>query len=1036
MRNALVSLGALAVVVAHASPSLAAGKPDKPPPVYTVTFVSHTEIEATCETQVCWDVTSPTSQAISHFILGVAGCSATGATMRFGNGTVKSYTASQLASMTMTNDPICGDTGIKFPDGFADGETRRLCMTYAGMHPLATGNVTSFDLKAGNACIPTIGVEGAACGESSTCDGDGCGEGVWTCAPNHGPAICTGAGEMNACGGCEVLPGSVGDACELDKCRHGFLACDPANVNGLTCVTEDVDCSDRDTACSTYACDPVDGACKPKDVFPDACGPDLDGNVCNGVPVCDPSKGCVNGPRPTCDNGVFCDGVDSCDPVAGCVVSPPCPSGEYCQEDTRACSACPDGSAKNACGGCGALPAAPGAECGDGDLCNPGHYACGADHQLACVTTPVDCSDHDTECSTFECRYGACVPVTSDDAFCGATRSSLCVSATCDAAVGCVESPVVCQDDGLACDGVEACDPQDGVCRSGSAPCAGSYCNEADDGCYACPDFKPKNVCGGCGPLAHEPGTPCGDACTTAVWACDGTSVACVVTDVKVCDDHDACNGKESCDPKLGCLTVSPGPVCDDGKFCNGKETCNPASGACVAGTAPSCDDGKYCDGTESCSESAKACVPGNPACPDGQSCRESDHACLECGVASDCDDDISCSTDGCSAAGTCTHDFAPCSTCTQGSAVDLGLIGKVNLLACGNFTNGTDVLGRVAVKGDMSMRAFAIASVVPGGQALVVGGNLSLTNGTVYGDTAYGGALTSSGVEFRGAIARGTPIDFAFECSTVAIASRRLAAVGANGTTTVSYGTITLKGTSTTLNVFRLAAADLNAANGIYVDVPKGVPTIINVVGGTAVTFQNFSMWLGSDSTVSSNDPTPTSILWNVVDATSVTSNIALAGTLLAPAADITLTTGHVDGGVIGKNVSGPGELHSFPFAHAITCPAPAPAQTCTATGTFLLVGSWTGGFQGNLAVKNTGTLPIKSWKASFSFNGSEKVSGPWNVGSWSQSGKLVTMSGASYTNAIAVGGEVPSYNRPGFNGQGTYVAPAPAVTVTPTCN
>jgi hypothetical protein len=90
-----------------------------------------------------------------------------------------------------------------------------------------------------------------------------------------------------------------------------------------------------------------------------------------------------------------------------------------------------------------------------------------------------------------------------------------------------------------------------------------------------------------------------------------------VPCDPAACDDGDACNGIETCDPATGCV---PGPpvTCDDGDACNGVETCDPATGACVHGTPVVCDDGDACNGVETCDPATGDCLSGPRADSDG----------------------------------------------------------------------------------------------------------------------------------------------------------------------------------------------------------------------------------------------------------------------------------------------------------------------------------------------------------------------------------------------------------------------------------
>lgn len=45
-----------------------------------------------------------------------------------------------------------------------------------------------------------------------------------------------------------------------------------------------------------------------------------DGDVCNGVEICNFILGCVLGESFVCDDGDVCNGVEGCDISSGCVV--------------------------------------------------------------------------------------------------------------------------------------------------------------------------------------------------------------------------------------------------------------------------------------------------------------------------------------------------------------------------------------------------------------------------------------------------------------------------------------------------------------------------------------------------------------------------------------------------------------------------------------------------------------------------------------------------------------------------------------------
>ncbi|MEU9168034.1 cellulase family glycosylhydrolase [Streptomyces sp. NPDC048420] len=80
-------------------------------------------------------------------------------------------------------------------------------------------------------------------------------------------------------------------------------------------------------------------------------------------------------------------------------------------------------------------------------------------------------------------------------------------------------------------------------------------------------------------------------------------------------------------------------------------------------------------------------------------------------------------------------------------------------------------------------------------------------------------------------------------------------------------------------------------------------------------------------------------------------------------------------------------------------------PAGSCSVG--YRVVGEWQGGFQGEIAIRNTGTSAVTGWKLGFSFADGQTVSNMWG-GTAAQSGGAVTVSPASYTSTIPAGGSV----------------------------
>ncbi len=820
-------------------------------PVYTVTFVSHDYDEGRCETKVCWDVVSPTRQAISHFTIGIDGCDPVGATVRtLPSGAERTYSASRLDALYTAHDPRCGVAGIKFDDGFRDGEARRVCLTYAGMQPLATA-ATDFAIKAGTACIPTVKVDGPACGEPASCDEGECGEGVWACPDEGGPAVCELEGD--SCGGCSE----------------------------------------------------------------------------------------------TCGDGSWCGGGE-CDPDAGsCVVVDRCPdsSAPHCQEDSRSCSECPDGSAKNTCGGCGLLEGSVGDYCGD--VCGVGRLACDGG-ALVCKDRVEFCCVGPDACTAGHCEPDVgCVfePVVCAD-------NNACTANSCDPIKGCVTTPVSC-DDQNACT-IDSCDPATGCvntaigCNDFDA-CTTDVCDPAVGCKHLALSCNDDNACTtdacdskvGC---VQTPVTCEGDACN--VGYCDPTTGACALDPV-VCDDDNACTD-DRCHPRIGCEHVPL--VCEDSSLCT-TDSCNPEVGcestpvvcnddnACTVDSchprigcefkAKTCDDGAFCNGIETCNPDNGACQGSGDPCQGELTCDESADVCVECLVDADCRPFDECSTATCEF-NVCDYDSSACEEeCID--TIELGALTRFNLLACGDYMSlgrygagSSDVEGKLAVAGHLTMTGFGVAEHNPGPLALVVGGAWTLLDGTVYGSAHYGVAGAATRVDFREGVSQGLPIDFGFECAAGVKASRQTAALTVSGTTTVQpWGAIELRGTDPVRNVFEVPVDALNVCNSFAVITPVGAAVVINVVGGSSAQLSNFQTFFNEPNQQNNPLGTPMDVVWNFPEATQlVIEGFGVKGSLLAPFADVEFHNGHVDGSMIAGSVSGNGEFHHVLFRHDLTCP------------------------------------------------------------------------------------------------------------------
>ncbi|MCB1057370.1 MAG: choice-of-anchor A family protein, partial [Acidobacteria bacterium] len=259
------------------------------------------------------------------------------------------------------------------------------------------------------------------------------------------------------------------------------------------------------------------------------------------------------------------------------------------------------------------------------------------------------------------------------------------------------------------------------------------------------------------------------------------------------------------------------------------------------------------------------------------------------------------------SGAGTCTLE-------------PLDLANGFSLFVLGDLSHAnTDAEGRVAAGGNGTFSSYGVGVKLTNSNGtrddLVVGGDITYTNGTVYnGNLVYGGTASLSGVTvLHGTARQDAPIDFTAARTYLEGASGQWAALPANGTTTVQYwggptAQITLDGSDADLNVFDLGGADLSAANTLNINAPSGSTVVVNIDGAT-----NRMQYFG----ISVNGTDKTHVLYNFFETTSLTlQGIGIQGSVLAPYAHIDFNNGNIDGTLIGASMSGFGEVHHYPYA------------------------------------------------------------------------------------------------------------------------
>jgi choice-of-anchor A domain-containing protein len=271
--------------------------------------------------------------------------------------------------------------------------------------------------------------------------------------------------------------------------------------------------------------------------------------------------------------------------------------------------------------------------------------------------------------------------------------------------------------------------------------------------------------------------------------------------------------------------------------------------------------------------------------------------------------------------------------TCPPGYSVVTVRLNDYNLFLLGDYNLGTDVEGKVAAAGNITMNHFSVGQRLPASDianTLVAGGNLTLTNGGIWGDGWYGGSYSADQtvVQQRGTLSQGAPIDFAARGTELLNLSAQLASLTANGTTTrETWGGLMLRGTDAQRNVFDVNASDLTGATLWSIDAPAGSFVVVNIRGSSATISGGGIQFSGGID--------QHGVLYNFVDTTSITANgFGFWGTVLAPHADLNFSNGSFDGGIYAKSLTGYAEGHVNPLDEHNICVASPQGEPDGGTG------------------------------------------------------------------------------------------------------
>ncbi|NVE00341.1 choice-of-anchor A family protein [Massilia sp. BJB1822] len=270
-------------------------------------------------------------------------------------------------------------------------------------------------------------------------------------------------------------------------------------------------------------------------------------------------------------------------------------------------------------------------------------------------------------------------------------------------------------------------------------------------------------------------------------------------------------------------------------------------------------------------------------------------------------------------------------------TTIDLGVASGYSGFFYGNAKNFTDVEGRLAVGGDVTASA-SIGYRAPYGSkgpSLVVGGNVKLGTGDIFngpttnvntnasvgpitgydkakGYGVYGG--TSQSGAYHDLRKQTGVVDFGAAKTQLTNLSSNLGKLSSNGLVEKKWGGTYLTGDNKSdIQVFTVDSKNLS--NLFLQDVKADAHVVINVIGNGA-----FSITGGQDGQLKNLRDR---LLYNFVDASSVTVGTFAYGTILANKADI-LGGGHLEGNVIANSLSSALEIGYEPYRNISAVPEP----------------------------------------------------------------------------------------------------------------
>ncbi|MEP2652968.1 MAG: choice-of-anchor A family protein [Paraglaciecola sp.] len=268
--------------------------------------------------------------------------------------------------------------------------------------------------------------------------------------------------------------------------------------------------------------------------------------------------------------------------------------------------------------------------------------------------------------------------------------------------------------------------------------------------------------------------------------------------------------------------------------------------------------------------------------------------------------------------------------------------VGSYNLILKNDLQTNAEVEGSAYIGGNINGNTIVFGAALSSEtnvDAVTVVGNISpkltIQNGhnAVYGGTSANGFNLNGGGSATNVTQSTLASEFNSIYDQVISDSNYFAGLETNGSfdgSDQNNKLITANETSG-LNVININASDLS--NGGELDLAQipDVPVVVNVIGGGDIVI---TTKIGNKGAGLQGDSLASLVLWNFNTATSISfQGDGWVGSILAPYADVSSSTGHLEGALAAKSYSGNVELHNSLFAYtpdtSTTTPTEVPAPT-----------------------------------------------------------------------------------------------------------